>query len=69
MGRRRLLLLLWRGLLLLLLRLEGRYTGLGCGGGRRTRGGRHTDHRVLRGLVLVYRGWGRLLLLLLWLLL
>ena len=57
------MLLLWWGLLLLL-RLEGRNGGLrSCGGGR-ARCGRHADHRV-RGLVLVYRGWGRLLLLLL----
>ena len=56
----------------MLLGLEHRYSGLGSCGGRRARCRRHTDHRVLRGLVLVYRGWGRLLLLLLlllWLLL
>ena len=64
--------LLWRRLLLLLLGLERRYSWLGSCGGRGARCRRHTDNRMLRGLVLVYRGWRRLLLLLLlllWLLL
>ena len=61
--------LLWWGLLLLLLGLERRYSWLGSCGGRGAGCRRHTDHRVLRGMVLVYRGWRRLLLLLLLLLL